>query len=91
MPANLSGGQKQRAAIARTLVGNPEVVFADEPTAALDRESGMAVVTILKRLGKAGGTTTVMVTHDKRILDPADRKLTLDDGRIVDDRGSDKA
>lgn len=86
MPANLSGGQKQRVAIARALVGNPEVVFADEPTAALDRDSGMAVVALLKRLGRVRGTTTVMVTHDNRILDQADRILTLEDGRIVDDR-----
>lgn len=86
MPANLSGGQKQRVAIARALVGNPEVVFADEPTAALDRDSGMAVVALLKQLGRVRGTTTVMVTHDNRILDQADRILTLEDGRIVDDR-----
>lgn len=86
MPANLSGGQKQRVAIARALVGGPEVVFADEPTAALDRESGMAVVALLKRLGKMRGTTTVMVTHDNRILNQADRIVTLEDGRIVEDR-----
>ena len=86
MPANLSGGQKQRVAIARALVGNPEVIFADEPTAALDRDSGMAVVALLKRLGEARGTTTLMVTHDNRILDQADRIVTLEDGRIVDDR-----
>ena len=84
LPANLSGGQKQRVAIARALVGNPDVVFADEPTAALDRETGMNVVTLLKRLGQARGTTTVMVTHDNRILDLADRIVTLEDGRIVD-------
>ena len=83
MPANLSGGQKQRVAIARALVGNPDVVFADEPTAALDRDTGQVVVSLLKRLGKLRGTTTVMVTHDNRILDMADRILTLEDGRIV--------
>jgi putative ABC transport system ATP-binding protein len=86
LPANLSGGQKQRVAIARALVGNPDVVLADEPTAALDRESGANVVDLLKRLGQARGTTTVMVTHDNRILDLADRVLTLEDGRIVGDR-----
>ena len=85
LPGNLSGGQKQRVAVARALVGNPEVVFADEPTAALDRESGMTVVEMLKRLGKVRGTTTVMVTHDNRILELADRILTLEDGRIVND------
>jgi ABC-type ATPase involved in cell division len=72
-------------AVARALVGNPEVVFADEPTAALDRESGATVVHMLKRLGQARGTTTVMVTHDSRILELADRVVTLEDGRIVKD------
>ncbi|MDT8853570.1 ATP-binding cassette domain-containing protein [Paracoccaceae bacterium Fryx2] len=86
LPANLSGGQKQRVAVARALVGNPEVVFADEPTAALDRDSGMTVVSMLKRLGAERGTTTVMVTHDNRILERADRIITLEDGRIVADR-----
>ncbi|MBL8807090.1 MAG: ATP-binding cassette domain-containing protein [Rhodospirillales bacterium] len=83
LPANLSGGQKQRVAIARALVGNPPVVLADEPTAALDRESGLNVVQLLKRLGTARGTTTLMVTHDPRILDLADRIVRMEDGRIV--------
>lgn len=87
LPANLSGGQKQRVAVARALVGNPDVVFADEPTAALDRESGATVVQMLKRLGQARGTTTVMVTHDNRILELADRIVTLEDGRIIADTG----
>lgn len=85
LPGNLSGGQKQRVAVARALVGNPEIVFADEPTAALDRESGATVVQMLKRLGQMRGTTTVMVTHDNRILELADRIVTLEDGRIVND------
>lgn len=85
LPANLSGGQKQRVAVARALVGNPDVIFADEPTAALDSESGMTVVKILKKLGQTRGTTTVMVTHDNRILEMADRIVTLEDGRIVRD------
>ena len=87
-PANRSGGQKQRVAVARALVGNPDVIFADEPTAALDSESGMIVVKMLKRLGQLRGTTTVMVTHDNRILEMADRIVTLEDGRIVRDTAS---
>ncbi len=86
LPQNLSGGQKQRVAVARALVGNPEVVFADEPTAALDRESGMNVVHMLKELGRQRGTTTVMVTHDGRILEQADRIITLEDGRVVSEK-----
>jgi putative ABC transport system ATP-binding protein len=83
LPANLSGGQKQRVAVARALVGNPALVLADEPTAALDKESAGEVVDLLKRLGAARGTTTLLVTHDNRVLDRADRILTLEDGRIV--------
>ena len=83
LPGNLSGGQKQRVAIGRALVSNPEIVFADEPTAALDRVTGLAVVQMLKSLGHARGTTTVMVTHDPRILELADRVISLEDGAIV--------
>jgi len=88
LPGNLSGGQKQRVAVARALVANPEMVFADEPTAALDKESGRTVVEMLKALGRERGTTTVMVTHDNRILELADRIVTLEDGRIVEDRSN---
>lgn len=83
---NLSGGQKQRVAIARAMVANPKVIFADEPTAALDKESGRHVVDILKNLGKERNTTTLMVTHDNRILDFADRIITMEDGKIVSDK-----
>lgn len=87
LPANLSGGQKQRVAVARALVGNPALVLADEPTAALDKDSAADVVDLLKRLGAARGTTTLLVTHDNRILDRADRIFTLEDGRIVSVEG----
>ena len=85
LPSNLSGGQKQRVAVARALVSNPDVIFADEPTAALDKDSGRTVVDMLKTLGRERGTTTVMVTHDNRILELADRIITLEEGRIVGD------
>ena len=83
LPARLSGGQKQRVAVARALVANPEIVFADEPTAALDKASSHTVVQLLRALGQARGTTTVMVTHDPRILDLADRVVALQDGALV--------
>ncbi len=85
LPQHLSGGQKQRVAVARALASNPDIVFADEPTAALDKESGRVVVQTLKALGQSRGTTTVMVTHDNRILELADRIVSLEDGRIVSD------
>jgi putative ABC transport system ATP-binding protein len=83
LPAKLSGGQKQRVAIARALVGNPEIVFADEPTAALDADSARRVIEILKELGRRRGTTSLVVTHDQRLLDCADRIVTLDSGRVI--------
>lgn len=86
LPGNLSGGQKQRVAVARALVSNPDIIFADEPTAALDKESGHTVVEMLRSLGRARQTTTVMVTHDNRILEMADRIITMEDGRVVSDR-----
>ncbi|MFT6426116.1 MAG: putative ABC transport system ATP-binding protein [Celeribacter sp.] len=85
VPQSLSGGQKQRVAVARALVSNPDIVFADEPTAALDKTSGRIVVDMLKALGAARGTTTVMVTHDNRILELADRIITLEEGHVVKD------
>jgi putative ABC transport system ATP-binding protein len=83
--AKSSGGQKQRVAVARALVANPPVVFADEPTAALDKDSGRQVVEMLKKLGRQRNTTTVMVTHDNRILELADRILVIEEGRLVSD------
>ena len=83
LPAQLSGGQKQRVAIARALVGNPDIVFADEPTAALDRDTALHAVGLLKALGSQRGTTTLMVTHDAKVMSLADRIITMDEGRIV--------
>jgi putative ABC transport system ATP-binding protein len=82
-PDNLSGGQKQRVAIARALVSRPQIVLADEPTAALDKQSGRDVVTIMQKLAKEQGCTILMVTHDNRILDIADRIIYMEDGHLV--------
>lgn len=84
-PSNLSGGQKQRVAIARALVSQPKLVLADEPTAALDSKSGRDVVEIMQRLAKEQGSTILLVTHDNRILDIADRIIYMEDGRLVND------
>ena len=81
-PRQLSGGQKQRVAIARALVRKPRIVLADEPTAALDKTSGREVVELLQGLAKQQSCAILLVTHDNRILDVADRILTLEDGRI---------
>ncbi|WP_421658397.1 DevA family ABC transporter ATP-binding protein [Leptothermofonsia sp. ETS-13] len=81
-PHELSGGQKQRVAIARALVSQPKIVLADEPTAALDRKSGRDVVEIMQRLAKQQGSAILLVTHDNRILDVADRILHMEDGRL---------
>ena len=83
LPRHLSGGQKQRVAIARALVRNPKIVLADEPTAALDKESGREVVELLHDLAKRQGCAILLVTHDNRILDIADRILTMEDGHLA--------
>lgn len=84
-PKSLSGGQKQRVAIARALVNQPPLLLADEPTAALDKKSGRDVVTLMQKLAKEEGRTILMVTHDNRILDVADRIITMVDGRLETD------
>lgn len=81
-PEHLSGGQKQRVAIARALVSHPKMVLADEPTAALDSKSGRDVVELMRQLAKEQGCTILLVTHDNRILDVADRILHMEDGRL---------
>jgi putative ABC transport system ATP-binding protein len=82
-PDQLSGGQKQRVAIARALVSNPKLVLADEPTAALDKKSGRDVVEIMRKLAKEKGSAILLVTHDNRILDVADRLINMEDGRLT--------
>jgi putative ABC transport system ATP-binding protein len=82
----VSGGQKQRAAIARALVGSPALLLADEPTAALDSKTGRDVVELMYFVATTRGMTVLMVTHDNRILDIADRILEMEDGRVVGER-----
>ncbi|WP_373481368.1 DevA family ABC transporter ATP-binding protein [Geminocystis sp.] len=82
-PDSLSGGQKQRVAIARALVSRPSLVLADEPTAALDSKSGRDVVDLMQKLAREQKTTIILVTHDSRILDIADRIVSLEDGRLI--------
>ncbi len=90
-PARLSGGQCQRVAIARALVREPAIIMADEPTAALDKQSGREVVELLQHLARAIPCAILMVTHDIRILDVADRILMLEDGEIEESyRGFDR-
>ena len=81
-PDQLSGGQKQRVAIARALAARPRIVLADEPTASLDKQSGREVVDRLHELARKEGTAVVLVTHDNRILDVADRIIHLEEGRL---------
>jgi putative ABC transport system ATP-binding protein len=82
-PGRLSGGQKQRVAVARALAASPRLILADEPTAALDSQSGRDVVNLLQQLARTGGCPVLMVTHDSRVLDIADRIIHMEDGRIV--------
>lgn len=82
-PSELSGGQKQRVAIARALVGQPKLILADEPTASLDSKSGRDAVGLIQELAREQGVSVVLVTHDNRILDIADRILHLEDGRLI--------
>ncbi|QDL10024.1 ABC transporter ATP-binding protein [Brasilonema octagenarum UFV-E1] len=84
-PDSLSGGQKQRVAIARALISQPKIVLADEPTAALDKKSGRDVVELMQKLAKEQGCTILLVTHDNRILDIADRIIYMEDGHLISD------
>jgi len=81
-PRDLSGGQKQRVAIARALAGNPPLIMADEPTAALDSHSGHRITELLRRLAKEHHCTVLIVTHDPRIRDVADQITYLEDGML---------
>ena len=82
VPANLSGGQKQRVAIARALAGDPGIILADEPTAALDSQTGRGIMEMLRSLARERGRAVVIVTHDPRVLEFADRIIHMEDGKI---------
>jgi putative ABC transport system ATP-binding protein len=82
MPSQLSGGQRQRVAIARALINRPALILADEPTGALDHETGIGVLHLFERL-HAGGQAILMVTHDPKVASAAERVLTMKDGRIT--------
>ena len=82
-PEALSGGQRQRVAIARALANEPKLILADEPTAALDEKAGRVVVTLLQKLAREQGCTSLIVTHDNRILDVADRLVNMVDGHVL--------
>ena len=84
-PAQLSGGQQQRVAVARALAGSPQLLLGDEPTGALDLETGRTVLALLRQVNRESGQTVLLVTHNAEIARMADRVLQLRDGRIVDD------
>lgn len=90
-PTQLSGGEKQRVAIARALVKNPSFVFADEPTSALDWENGQQVIELLTDVARNRGATVLVVTHDHRLMNYADRVFEMEDGRLHKDRPGEKA
>ena len=85
-PAELSGGEKQRVAIARALAKEPALLFADEPTSSLDAANGQMVIDMLHGIARHHGTTVLCVSHDPRLIHHADRLLTMEDGRILEDR-----
>lgn len=85
-PDELSGGQKQRVAIARALCNNPSIILADEPTGALDSETGRTIMDIFHKLNREQGKTIVLITHSKELAEETGRILTIQDGRIVSER-----
>ncbi len=85
-PAQLSGGEQQRVAIARAIAKNPAVLLCDEPTGALDSQTGVVVLEALEKVNRELGTLTVLITHNAGIADMADRVIRLSDGHIVETR-----
>lgn len=84
-PQKLSGGQQQRVAIARALVVGPSLVIADEPTANLDSKTARDIISLMRLVNRQDGTTFIFSTHDQRLLDQVDRRILLEDGKIVED------
>jgi putative ABC transport system ATP-binding protein len=84
-PSQLSGGEQQRVAIARAFANDPQILLADEPTGNLDTRNGSHIFDLLLKLNRERGTTLVLVTHDQQLAGLADRKISLSDGRIVED------
>ena len=85
MAGNMSGGQQQRTAIARSLINNPRIILADEPTGNLDSETTEVIYELLRDINKKFGTTFVIITHDRRIAEKTDRIIEVKDGRIFND------
>jgi putative ABC transport system ATP-binding protein len=83
LPNELSGGQKQRVAIARAMANDPDIILADEPTGALDTETGRMVMDIFHRLNKEQGKTIILITHNPELAEETGRVITISDGRII--------
>ena len=86
LPSQLSGGQQQRVAIARALVHQPRLIVADEPTSALDARTGQSIMELIRQAALEAGRVTIVVTHDSRVIDFGDRVITLEDGRVADEK-----
>ena len=85
MPNQLSGGQQQRVSIGRALVNNPAIMLADEPTGNLDSENSKEIISLLRQFNKEYNQTVIIITHDEKIANSADRVITIEDGKITGD------
>ena len=84
-PQQLSGGQQQRVAIARALINSPKLLLADEPTGNLDSENSKEIISLLRQFNKDFNQTVIIITHDEKIANSADRVITIEDGKITGD------